>query len=97
MKDTTKRAIAAIAAADETMTKADIAAMLETRGGETEKDRVISAAEVAKILGKDRHTVRRYARAGLIRRITPPGFARAIGYSRKSIMDFMNRGNWEVA
>ena len=99
MNDATKAAIKALAKNDPTITPTELSAILgasKTKPG-ADVDTVVSAQEAGKILGKSPRVLRIYAKRGLLRRVWPKGFGRSIGYSRQSIMEFMNRDNWEVA
>ena len=67
MLDTTRTAAAAIFAADPTMTpeerKARLADMLQPV---VSFDRLLTPKETARLLGRDRHTLAKYARRGLL-------------------------------
>lgn len=51
-------------------------------------DEVVSIAKAAAMLGKSKPTIERYIRGGLLTPIIPPGKARAIGVTLKSVRDF---------
>ena len=93
MRDTTREAILALIRADLTCTRQEreaIAAALSGKPVATQAaqpmDRVLSRAEVAKILNIKMHTVTDYARLGRIRPIRcGRKAARAMGYSAASV------------
>lgn len=48
-------------------------------------EKIFSTEEVAVLTGKTPATIRRYARKGIIKRITAKGLSRGIGYTAASV------------
>ena len=93
----TEKALRAILEADPSMTPDQIkAAINAANNSRPEKitdtrpvDTILKASEVAEILKCTPRNVARIGRLGLLRRVTPPGFRRALGYSADSVRAFM--------
>lgn len=97
MKSTTKQALAAILAADETV-EAKLAlealALLERGGARPADDRALTEKQVAERLGVTGRTVRRMRAAGAIRPVYGTGEGlRCIGYSEESVRAHLGRGS----
>lgn len=97
MKSTTKQALAAILAADETV-EAKLAlealALLERGGARPADDRALTEEQVSERLGVTGRSVRRLRAAGAIRPIYGTGDGRrCIGYSEESVRAYIGRGS----
>ena len=95
MKEHTEKVIAAICAADETIKKADMEAALSLLRGykpelAPECDKPLTRAEAAALLRVSRATVTTWAMRGVIRRMEIKGRRKALGYSRRSILEILN-------
>ena len=98
MKNTTKQALAAILAADETVDQRlalEALATLERGGAAPPEDRTLTEEQVAERLGGiTGRSVRRLRVAGAIRPIYGTGDGhRCIGYSEASVRAYLERGS----
>ena len=92
----TETALRAILEADPSMTTELIRATINAANDKREVkietkpiDTILTLDEVAEILKCTTRNVSRLGRLGLIRRVTPPGFSRALGYSADSVRALM--------
>ena len=86
MLTTTKAAIKAILATDQTIAQADIPAIMAALDGrDATLPRFLRPREAAKALGVTTTRVAQIARAGGLTRIQPSGQKRPIGYTFESI------------
>lgn len=95
MKNQTESVIASICAADETIKKTDMLAALSLLRGEKNEaaeasDFPLTRAEAAEMLRVSRVTISAWAKRGVIRRMSIPGRRKAVGYSRRSVMEILN-------
>ena len=94
MLDTTKQALAAILAADPTVSPEERKARLapDLAATETEPtDRILSPVETGKLLGgRDRHTLANWEKRGLLRAVrTGKGGKRITGFTLSSVRAFL--------
>lgn len=90
MLDTTKQALAAILAADPTVSPEERKARLAPNLAATDTeptDRILSPVETGKLLGgRDRHTIANWEKRGLLVAVrTGAGGKRITGYTRSSV------------
>ena len=105
MTQNTENVIKAVIAGDPTITPDAAQAALDALAAKPTEaedgDRVLSRAEVAKIMGKSVKAVDIYGRRGIIQRVYLTGGgnvrAQAQGYSRKSVMEAIRRGTRAAA
>lgn len=99
MKAATEKALAAIIAADETISQRDAAAALALlRDGLSLAQSTSAAArvpymtraEAAKALKVSLPTISTWGRAGIIRRVAVPGRRRALGYRAEDVENILN-------
>ncbi len=95
MKIETQAVISSICAADETIKKTDMLAALALLRGEKSEvsescDFPLTRAEAAEMLRVSRVTVSAWAKRGVIRRMSIPGRRKAVGYSRRSVIEILN-------
>ena len=95
MLDTTKQALAAILAADPTMTDEERKARLAPNLAATEAeplDRILSPVETGNMLGgRDRHTLANWEKRGLLVAVrTGAGGKRITGYTLSSVRAFLS-------
>lgn len=96
MKNQTESIIASICATDETIQKADMVAALSLLRGEKKAvaedcDIPLTRAEAAKMLRVSKVTVSAWGKSGIIGRIAIKGRRKALGFSRRSVMEILNR------
>ena len=96
MLDTTRRAAAAIFAADPTMTDAERKARLAPNFAPMNDkpfDQILTPQQAVKILGRDRHTLANWAKRGLLRAVrTGRDGKRITGYAASSVHEFLAGG-----
>ncbi len=90
MLSTTRTALKAILDADQTLDEAAKGAILQAAtspGTATAAPmpRIYSRGDVAKLIGLTTARVDQLARRGLLKRVTPPGQVRAIGFTELSV------------
>ena len=89
MLSTTRQALAAILAADPSVSKeqqkAFLATATQTPQGNAPISRVIRRSEAARILGFSAKRVDQLARSGILKRVSVPGTSRSIGITEASI------------
>lgn len=89
MLDTTKQALAAILAADPTVSPEERKARLApniTNTNHEQLDAIISPTETAKLFGKDRHTLASWEKRGLLRAVrTGKDQKRITGFTHESV------------
>ena len=95
MLDTTKQALAAILAADPTVSPEERKARLAPNFTITDTeslDRILSPAETGKMLGgRDRHTLANWGKRGLLVAVrTGAGGKRITGYTLSSVRAFLS-------
>ena len=100
MTQNTENVLKAVIAGDPTITpemaQAALDALTVNNATDKERDRVLSRAEVAAIMGKSPKCIDIYGRRGIIRRVYLTGGgnqrAQAQGYSQKSVYEAIERG-----
>lgn len=95
MKRETETVLSSICATDETIKKTDmLAALALLRGEKIEaaeaSDFPLTRAEAAEMLRVSRVTISAWAKRGVIRRMAIPGRRKAVGYSRRSVIEILN-------
>lgn len=94
MKRETESVIMSICAADTTIKKADMAAALSLlRGDKADAEKCdvpLTRAEAAKMLRVSRATVTAWGKRGIIRRMEIAGRRKALGFSRRSVVELLN-------
>lgn len=96
MKSSTESVLTSICAADETIKKQDWIAALSLLRGDTvnaapvDYDIPLTRNEAANLLRVSTVTVTTWAKKGIIRRISIKGRRKALGYSKRSILEILN-------
>lgn len=96
MTKNTEAAVVAVCMADGTIKRADIRAAIDLLRGAgrgaagEEADTALTRGEVARMLRVSKSTVSDWAMRGIIRRMTIAGRRKAVGYSRRSVLNILN-------
>lgn len=95
MTDATEKAIAALCAADTSITEADATRAIAILRGDaaarhTPDNRPMTRREVADLCGVSLNTVSNWGMSGAIRRCALPGHKKAFGYVREDVLAMLD-------